>query len=473
MNWYEKIVGREYEKKLLESYYSSDKSELVALYGRRRVGKTYLIKCTFQDTFDFYFSGIYEGSKNLQIKEFSKPLTDNTPSDWFEAFNILKEYLLSLNKDKVVVFLDEIPWMDTPKSNFLKAFSYFFNTWPMGRTLLKLYVCGSSTTWMIDKFIGDKGGLYGRTSRNIYLKQFTLGETEKYLNEIKNFHLSQKQVLDIYMVLGGIPYYLDMLDPELTVDQNIDMLFFSDFAPLKTEYSFLFRSLFKNGDKYRKVVEILSQKLKGLTRQEIVKEIGTDGGSLTTILKDLSSCDFIRSYNAIGKKSNDAIYQLTDLFSLFYVKFVTAQQDEQFWSNLPEGKKNSWAGYAFEQTCLHHIKQIKSKLGISGVFSNIYSWSSKPFSDDDGIIWDGGQIDLLIDRRDDVINICEIKYSNDEYIITKEYEKKLLNRTSLFRKITKTKKSLYNTFISTYGLKRNIHSGIVQSEITMNDLFKS
>ena len=473
MQWYEKIVGREYEKELLQSYYNSDKSELVAIYGRRRVGKTYLIKCTFKDTFDFYFSGIYEGSKNLQIKELSKSLTDKTPSDWFEAFAILKDYLLSLNKDKVVVFLDEIPWMDTPKSNFLKAFSSFFNTWPMGRTLLKLYVCGSSTTWMIDKFIGDKGGLYGRTSRNIYLKQFTLGETEKYLNEIKNFHLSQKQVLDIYMILGGIPYYLDMLDPELTVDQNIDMLFFSNFAPLKTEYSFLFRSLFKNGDKYRKVVEILSKKHKGLTRQEIVKELGTDGGSLTTILKDLSSCDFIRSYSAIGKKSNDSLYQLTDLFSLFYVKFVSFHQDEHFWSNLPVGYKNSWAGYAFEQACLHHIKQIKAKLGITGVFSNIYSWNSKPFIDNDGISWDGGQIDLLIDRRDDVINICEMKYSNDEYVITKEYEKRLINRTSLFKKVTKTKKSLYNTFISTYGIKRNIHSSIVQSEITMDDLFKS
>ena len=473
MQWYEKIVGREYEKELLQSYYNSDKSELVAIYGRRRVGKTYLIKCTFKDTFDFYFSGIYEGSKNLQIKEFSKSLTDKTPSDWFEAFAILKDYLLSLNKDKVVVFLDEITWIDTPKSNFLKAFSSFFNTWPMGRTLLKLYVCGSSTTWMIDKFIGDKGGLYGRTSRNIYLKQFTLGETEKYLNEIKNFHLSQKQVLDIYMILGGIPYYLDMLDPELTVDQNIDMLFFSNFAPLKTEYSFLFRSLFKNGDKYRKVVEILSKKHKGLTRQEIVKELGTDGGSLTTILKDLSSCDFIRSYSAIGKKSNDSLYQLTDLFSLFYVKFVSSHQDEHFWSNLPVGYKNSWAGYAFEQACLHHIKQIKAKLGITGVFSNIYSWNSKPFIDNDGISWDGGQIDLLIDRRDDVINICEMKYSNDEYVITKEYEKRLINRTSLFKKVTKTKKSLYNTFISTYGIKRNIHSSIVQSEITMDDLFKS
>ena len=475
MEWYDKIVGREAERKLLQRYQESEKSELVALYGRRRVGKTYLIRCTFRDEFDFSFTGMYETSKTLQLRRFAKQLgVDETPKDWFEAFDLLRDHLIALKKKTVTVFLDELPWMDTRNSHFLEAFSMFWNTWPMGTSLLKLYVCGSSTSWMLNKFIGDKGGLYGRTSRTIYLRPFTLRETGQYLTSVKNFTLTHRQILDIYMIMGGIPYYLDMLDPELSVNRNIDELFFASNAPLRAEYEFLFRSLFSNSDRYRKVVEILSQKLKGMTRKEILETLKSDGGSLSKVLEDLSACDFIRSYSAIGKKNKSCIYQLTDLFCLFHIRFVTneREQDEHYWTNLPEGMKNAWSGYAFEQVCLHHIPQIKNKLGISGVFSNIFSWNSGPFTDDDGTKWNGGQIDLLIDRRDDVINICEIKYSSEQYVITKDYEHHMMDRISLFRHCTHTRKSLVNTFITTYGVKKNIHSTSIQKEVTMDDLFK-
>ena len=475
MEWYDKIVGREAERKLLQRYQESEKSELVALYGRRRVGKTYLIRCTFRDEFDFSFTGMYETSKTLQLRRFAKQLgVDETPKDWFEAFDLLRDHLIALNKKTVTVFLDELPWMDTRNSHFLEAFSMFWNTWPMGTSLLKLYVCGSSTSWMLNKFIGDKGGLYGRTSRTIYLRPFTLRETGQYLTSVKNFTLTHRQILDIYMIMGGIPYYLDMLDPELSVNRNIDELFFASNAPLRAEYEFLFRSLFSNSDRYRKVVEILSQKLKGMTRKEILETLKSDGGSLSKVLEDLSACDFIRSYSAIGKKNKSCIYQLTDLFCLFHIRFVTneREQDEHYWTNLPEGMKNAWSGYAFEQVCLHHIPQIKNKLGISGVFSNVFSWNSGPFTDDDGTKWNGGQIDLLIDRRDDVINICEIKYSSEQYVITKDYEHHMMDRISLFRHCTHTRKSLVNTFITTYGVKKNIHSTSIQKEVTMDDLFK-
>lgn len=475
MEWYDKIVGREAERKLLQRYQESEKSELVALYGRRRVGKTYLIRCTFRDEFDFSFTGMYETSKSLQLRRFAKQLgVDETPKDWFEAFDLLRDHLIALKKKTVTVFLDELPWMDTRNSHFLEAFSMFWNTWPMGTSLLKLYVCGSSTSWMLNKFIGDKGGLYGRTSRTIYLRPFTLRETGQYLTAVKNFTLTNRQILDIYMIMGGIPYYLDMLDPELSVNRNIDELFFASNAPLRAEYEFLFRSLFSNSDRYRKVVEILSQKLKGMTRKEILETLKSDGGSLSKVLEDLSACDFIRSYSAIGKKNKSCIYQLTDLFCLFHIRFVTheREQDEHYWTNLPEGMKNAWSGYAFEQVCLHHIPQIKNKLGISGVFSNVFSWNSGPFTDDDGTKWNGGQIDLLIDRRDDVINICEIKYSSEQYVITKDYEHHMMDRISLFRHCTHTRKSLVNTFITTYGVKKNIHSTSIQKEVTMDDLFK-
>ena len=476
----DKIIGRKYEQELIKEYYDSSKSELVALYGRRRVGKTYLIKTFFDEKFDFWFTGLYNTKRKVLLKQFALALSRysdvkiKAPSDWFEAFNSLTNYLLSLNKEKVVVFLDELPWMDGPKSDFLPAFSFFWNMWN-SRVELKLFVCGSATTWMMDKLIGDKGGLYGRVSRDIYLAPFSLGETELYLKEIKHMVLSRYQILEIYMILGGIPYYLDMLRPDISLSRNIDELFFREGAPLRTEFDFLFRSLFKESKCYRKVIETLSSKMVGLTRKEILEATGIEGKDLSNILENLCSCDFVRRYVSIGKTERDAVYQLTDLFSLFHLRFIenNNSQDQNFWSNIASsGIKNAWAGYAFEQVCLHHIKEIKTKLGILGVLSNVYSWRSKAFEDKDGTEWKGAQIDMLIDRKDQVINICEMKYSVDEYVITEEYEKKMRERLSLFQHVTKTKKALLLTFITTYGVKKNIHSDIVQGEVKMEDLFK-
>ncbi len=478
----EKFVGRKYESKQIIECYNSEKSELVAVYGRRRVGKTYLVKQMFDENFDFWFTGLYETPKEQQLIQFGRALSEKTGNerpkidDWFSAFDELRKYLLSLKKERVVVFLDELPWMDSAKSNFLSAFSYFWNMWPSSETLLKLYVCGSATTWMINKLIGDKGGLYGRVTCSIYLKPFTLCESEEFLHKVKGIEMSRHQILDIYMILGGIPYYLDMIDKGLPGSKNIDKLFFKENAPLRTEYEFLFRSLFNNSASYRKVIEALAMKLKGLTREEIIATAKIkDGGTLTEILRNLSLCGFVREYSAIGKKERESIFQLSDLFVLFYLHFVQNgnSQDVDFWSNISfTNEKNAWSGYAFEQVCLHHIKEIRAKLGISGVLCNIYSWSSKPFTDSDGTKWKGGQIDLLIDRKDDVINLCEIKYANDKYEIKAQYEEHLRERASLFKKVTGTRKAVIHTFITTYGVKQNMHSGIVQSEVKMDDLFK-
>jgi len=476
-----KIIGRTEEIALLEEYYNSNKSELVAIYGRRRVGKTYLICETLEDRFDFDYIGKYKVAAKVQIGEFQKELNrltknkDGESKDWFEAFTHLKEYLLGLGKDRVVVFLDELPWMDTAKSNFMAALSTFWNGWRSKKTLLKLYVCGSATTWMVNKFIGDKGGLYGRVSRPIYLAPFTLLETEQYLNNIKKMRYSKKLVLDTYMIFGGIPYYLDMLNNKKPLSENIDILLFSNNAPLKTEFDFLFRSLFKDSMNYRRVIEYLSTRMIGLTREEISANCKLSGGELTNILNNLAACDFIRCYKAPGKKQRAKVYQLTDMFSLFYLRFVSKNSgiDEHYWTNLGKtGKRNTWAGYAFEQVCLNHIHQIKTRLGISGIVSNSYAWSRKAFTDSDGAEWTGGQIDLIIDRNDDVMNLCEMKYSSGEYIITSKYAREVQDRMSMFRVSEKTKKDLRCTFVTTYGVKQNINSDIVADEVVLEDLFK-
>lgn len=475
------FIGREKEVALLEKYYASSKSEMIAVYGRRRVGKTYLIKETMGKHFDFEFIGMHKTPAKIQRELFQKQINGladsdaKNPKDWYEAFDNLKKYLLSLGKSKVVVFLDELPWMDTLNSNFLSAFSYFWNTWDSKRALLKLFVCGSATTWMVEKLIGDQGGLYGRVSRPVYLAPFSLAETERFLNDIKKMHYNRIQVLDTYMIFGGIPYYLDMLDNDLPLSVNVDILFFSEEAPLRTEYDFLFRSLFKKSVSYHKVVEFLAEKLEGQTREDILTACKIEGGELSTVLSNLNSCDFIRVYSYPYKKEKNRLYQLTDMFTLFHLRFVQRSngQDTKYWTNsLRSGEYNAWSGYAFEQVCLHHIDQIKEKLGISGILSNVYAWREKSFVDKDGTKWNGGQIDLVIDRDDKVINLCEMKYSVGEYSISKQYADKIRDRMSLFNKTVKTKKALRTTFITTHGVKEGKHNDIVDNQMTVESLFR-
>ena len=324
--------------------------------------------------------------------------------------------------------------------------------------------------------IGDRGGLYGRVSRAIYLAPFTLAESEEFLKEVKGMAVSHRQTMEIYMTMGGIPYYLQMIEKGVPVDSCIDRLFFAQGAPLRGEFNFLFRSLFNDSTVYRMVIEALSTKMKGMTRQELIAATRlAEGGKLTAVLDNLLACDFIRRYVSIGKTERDAIYQLTDLFSLFHLRYVdkNSGQDERFWSNnRGESSRKAWSGYAFEQVCLHHLPQIKQALGISGVLCNAYSWVSKPSTAPDGTPRPGAQIDLLIDRADQVINLCEMKYASEEYAIDAAYEKRLMERTALFREETKTKKSLQMTFVTTFGLRHKAHSGIVQSEVTMEDLFR-
>lgn len=474
------IIGRKKERELFNDICATQKPALVAVYGRRRVGKTFLVRQHFNNSFDFSFTGTYQMPRQGQLLLFNQELRRFSgqefplAKDWFSAFEQLRQYLSSLNKKRLILFFDELPWMETLKSSFMQAFSYFWNTWASTRKGLKLFVCGSSTTWMLDKLIGDKGGLYGRVTHTVYLAPFTLGETEAYL-QANGIRWNRYQILEIYMVMGGIPFYLEMLKPKLTFDQNVDNLFFAANAPLRMEYGFLFRSLFHDAQLYRQVVETIAKRSQGMTRQQIKEELGLgDGGVLTVVLENLVRCDFLRRYAAFGKSERNALYQLTDLFSLFHLRFVADNngQDAQFWSNMRENPSRvAWRGYAFEQVCLHHIPQIKEAIGIKAVLSNVCSWSCPTFTDKDGNPWQGTQIDLLIDRRDQVINICEMKYANDVYIIDKDYEERLRRRLSTFQHLTRTRKALHLTFITTYGLSRNTHSGNVQTEVTMGDLF--
>ncbi|MCM1489276.1 MAG: ATP-binding protein [Muribaculum sp.] len=475
MKSFQEIIGRNNEQMILRDCMESRHPEFVAVYGRRRIGKTFLIKQFFRNKFDFYLTGVYESNLSESLALFNSQLSKYSGKDWpmaknwMQAFGQLEKYLSSLRKRKIVVFIDELPWLDTPRSRFIRALEFFWNGWGDSQSNLKFIVCGSATTWMTDKLLGDKGGLHNRVTRRIYLAPFNLHDTESLLraNGIK---WNRHQIVECYMIVGGTPFYLAKMDKRQSLSQNVDRLFFHHEGELRDEYEFLFRSLFKDSVLYSRIVELLSEKSTGMTREEIISLLKVpDGGNFTEAIKNLIKCDFIREYKSFGKKERDRLFQLSDLFTLFYIKQVKDHRSETegFWlSNVNSPSQNSWGGYAFEQVCLHHIKQIKEALGISGVATEISSWIGM----EDGK--KTAQIDLVIDRKDETINLCEMKYSREEYDISPAYMRKMIERVGKFRTSTKTKKALHLTMVTVNGVRHNAQWNDLQNEVTADQLFK-
>lgn len=472
----EKIIGRNIEKDILKKTFESSEAEFVAVYGRRRVGKTFLIKQFFDNQFAFYFTGTANVNMAQQLNNFysvynqySETPLEKTPQSWFEAFEHLRKLLENNHSATKVIFIDELPWLDTPKANFIAALEYFWNSYGASQNNLKLIVCGSAASWMINKLINNKGGLHNRITKRIPLKPFTLNETEQYL-QARKIYLERYQILQIYFVMGGIPYYLNEVEMGLSAFQVIDKVCFLEAGLLRTEYNNLFSSLFYEPTNHVAVIEALSIKAKGLTREEIIKTSKiSNGGTTTKILEELEVSGFIKKYLSFDKKTRDSLYQLTDPYSLFYHKFIKDSRatGENTWINLMDSSTyRAWSGYAFEYVCMSHIDNIKKALGIQGVYSEISSWVSRN-SDK------GTQIDLLIDRKDNVITICEVKYSINEYEITKSYAANLRNKLSVFKTETKTRKTIFLAMITTMGIKTNQYSlGLVQNSITMDNLFQ-
>ena len=470
----EPIVGRKEEQKALDRLLENQRSEFLAVYGRRRVGKTFLIRRAYNHRIVFQMTGIARASMAQQLANFFSTLRDmdaaldprNLPKNWFDAFGLLKTYLQKLKSPKKVVFFDELPWIDTPRSNFLSALEHFWNGWASSRSDIVLVVCGSAASWMINKVINNRGGLYNRVTQRIHLQPFTLAETELFFHT-HQIHLDRYQILQLYMVMGGIPFYLNEVRQGMSAFQAIDRLAFSKNGLLSLEYENLYRSLFNHADRHITIIETLAAKPKGLSREEIVKHSGVkDGGALTTVLRELEESGFISKSTPFGKKIRDSIYRLSDQYSLFYLKFIKNQKlsGEGAWlSRIDSPAWRAWSGYSYENICLDHIRAIKKTLGISGVSTEESSWVDKERNI---------QIDLLIDRRDHVINLCEVKFTQSPFVLTKAHKEDLEKKVFTFKEETKTRKTVFPTIITTYGMKENSHSlGFIQNTITMNDLF--
>lgn len=474
----EKVIGRQEEKNLLQEALRSKVPELIAVYGRRRVGKTFLIRQALQKDIVFEFTGTKEANLKQQLANFIKILGKvagneklyRVPDNWSDAFDLLIHYVTSkLKTGKAVIFLDEFPWMNTHKSGFLSAFDYWWNSWGTKQNNLLVIICGSAAAWMIQHVVNNKGGLHNRITRKIRLLPFTLQETEAYLKEQK-VKLDRYQILQLYMVMGGVPHYLKEIRKGESSAQAIDRLCFSKDALLQNEFKNLYHSLFDDATRHLAVIKALAKKNCGLTRNEIIDAADlSSGGRITELLDELIESGFITSWLPYDKKSKDTIYKLADEYSHFYIKFM--EQDRSngsgTWLKFSQGQSwKSWSGVAFERVCLKHISQLKKALGIVVVHTEESAWRYVPKKGT------GAQIDLLLDRRDFVIHICEMKYSESTFTIDKKYAGELENKIDIFRQQTNTKKSIFITMVTTFGIKKNEYeSRLVQNSITMDALF--
>ncbi|HMQ46285.1 MAG TPA: ATP-binding protein [Saprospiraceae bacterium] len=473
------IIGREKERVKLNQLLTSNQSEFLALYGRRRVGKTFLIRQHLKDFIVFDLSGSRDGSKEQQLLNFytelrfrtSKDQALKSPKSWQEAFQLLADYLYTLPPidGKHVVFLDEMPWLDTPKSDFTSALEFFWNQHVSRMDHILLIACGSASSWIRKKLINARGGLYNRVTRRMKLAAFTLHETALFVKEL-GVNLPQYQLLELYMVMGGIPFYLKEIEKGKSATQLIDEICFSPQGLLYEEYQQLYHSLFRNATPHIAIVELLASRPQGLSRQEIVDGTKISEGQLSKALDELAECDFISLYQPFQRKKKDAVYKLTDLYSLFYLKYIQPNKGagKKIWEQLSkQSTYTAWSGYAFENICMLHIDQIKSALGISGVYTQHSAWK---FKGNDTL--PGAQIDMVIDRADQIIHICEAKFTKEPFALHQDYTHQLRLKKAIFKQATQTKKAVFTTLLTTYpALQNKYYLEEVDSEITMDHLF--
>lgn len=465
------LLGRKKEIETLEWDLQKEDSQFVALYGRRRIGKTYLIREMFHDQFFFYHTGLRGGGMKSQLIAFRASLIqyghEKCPvlKNWLEAFIELNVLIRAGRPGRKVIFIDELPWMDTPKSGMLTGLEYFWNAIVSARQEKDVFliVCGSASSWIVKNLLKNTEGLYGRLTDRIQLKPFSLSECEEYARRL-GLGFTRQEVADAYMIFGGVPYYWSLMNPRLSLAQNVDELVFAADGKLRDEYGCLYASIFKNAEMHVKVVEALAEKKSGMSREEIIHATGLkNGGNFKILLEELEQCDFIRSYVPFGRKNRGTVYQLIDNFTLYFHTFLAhaARENKGFWlSALDTPKVLAWHGLAFERLCLQHVEQIKRALGISGIRVSVYSWRGAH-----------AQIDLLLDRADRTVDICEIKGSYGEYELDKEEHDKLQRRKQEFVETTGTRNRCRLVMITFGGLKKNMYWGTMQSHVSLDDLF--
>jgi uncharacterized protein len=474
-----KFIGREKEQAILNAALESGEAEMVAVIGRRRVGKTFLIKTAYALQLDFEVTGVQNAPLSEQLQNFAFRINTTfysgkaklRPRNWMDAFQMLILALEAVKKkEKKVVFLDELPWFDSQKSGFIRALGFFWNSWAVNQEIV-VVICGSAASWMIQKVVYDKGGLHNRITRRIDVEPFNLYETEQFLQS-RNINLNRYQIIHLYLAMGGIPHYLKEVEAGKSPAENIDKICFTKSGILTDEFLKLYPALFEEADNHLSIIRALAQKWKGLTRKELLELSKlSDGGNTTLAIEELISSGFVTLYYPFGKTKKDILYRLTDEYSLFYLHFIEPrkQQGKNIWQDLSQTQfVKSWSGYAFESLCMKHIDQIKKALGISGVYVETSSFLFKGNDTEKGI-----QVDLLLDRKDQIINLFEIKFYNEIWQLDKAEATLLREKIAIFKRVTKTKKHIFLTVLATFGMRPNANSlGLVDRVIDLEALFE-
>ncbi len=470
-----KIIGREEEQKKLQEAVQSSEAEMIAVIGRRRVGKTFLVNTVYADRLSFELTGIQNADLRQQLKNFAYRMSEATgekkdpPADWFDAFVQLIDYLKTrTGKEKTVVFLDELPWLATPRSGFLQGLSFFWNSWAVKQNIV-VVICGSAASWMIQKVVNHRGGLHNRITKILHLKPFSLRETEIYLQH-RNINLDRYQIAQIYFATGGVPHYLKEIKNGKSAVQNINDICFAPTGLLNKEFTRLYHSLFQNAERHIKIIRALADIQKGAERKEIARRVDmTDGGGFKRTLEELEYSGFIASYYPFGKKRKGVLYRLTDEYSLFYLKFIENKKslETDVWQKLSQSQTyKTWTGYAYENLCLKHIPQIKKAMSIAGIYSEASSFYHKGNDELPGL-----QIDLLIDRSDRIFNLFEFKFENNPDMLRKDFIENLRKKESIFKELTGTKKQIFSVLITTFPPIENANSNAISSILTLDDLF--
>lgn len=477
------IIGREKEKKQLNKILGSKESELLVIYGRRRVGKTYLIREYFSNKkcLLMHVTGVDKSPMKTQLKKFSDAFSQTflnsipieIPQSWDNAFKLLDQQIKLNPTSKIVVFLDELPWLATRKSDLLKTIDSYWNQYWSHLKNIVVVLCGSSASWMIKNIIYNKGGLHNRVTCEIFLSPFSLSETKEFLR-YRGINLNNRHILEIYMAIGGVPYYLKYVEKNLTAEENIQEIFFRKNAPLFDEFNKLFQSLFNNAPAYIEIIRLTAQVRNGLTRSELQSsaKLSTNGGRLSERLSNLCRSGFLEEYTPWGRKTGE-YYKVIDEFCLFYLTWVGEGKNRKFTNNYWLEKSRSqtfisWSGYTFESICFKHIEQITKALNIkTGI--EVGSWRFIPRKHTET----GAQIDLLIDRTDSSVTLCEIKYSNTPYVIDKSYAENLMRKIKIFTDKLKINKQIFLSIIAANGIKKNRYSEeMVNGIVTLDDLFE-
>ena len=467
------MIGRRKEKERLLKALLSRESEFIAVYGRRRVGKTYLVRETFEDEFAFQHTGLANTPLRRQLQAFRSSLKScglvKCPAlpDWLTAFEQLKTLLSEKPAGKKVVFIDELPWMDTPRSGFVSALEHFWNGWAAWQKDIVFIICGSATSWIINNVLKSRGGLHNRVTQEMLLRPFTLEECEEYASA-NGLAYTRTQITECYMALGGIPFYWKYLERGLSPAQNIDRLFMQPQAYLAREFETLYSSLFRNPQPYKEIIHALVKRKYGLSRRELSESTGiTDNGVFTHYLEELEQCGFVRRYRLFGKAKNGMLYQLVDNYTRFHADIISENRNDnpQFWASIQGTPKyNAWKGLAFEMVCLEHIEQLRNALGISGVVTNVCCWRSSKNTP-------GVQIDLLLDRNDGIIDLCEMKFTQDAFALNDAEISELCRKRDMFRDETKTRKAIHIALVSASGIKEGTTTSEIQNVISLDSLF--